>query len=229
MPMKVFSLRATSILVVMLIAAGLAAAAKPRIKVADLGPKVNIDTMIPREFGEWTIDASITPILPSPEVQALLNRLYNQTLARTYVNREGKRIMLSVAYGGDQSDSMQVHRPEVCYAAQGFQVLAEVKGQLVTTFGVLPVKRLLAQQGARVEPITYWITVGDKPTYPGLRQKLAQLTYGLTGKIPDGILVRVSSIDRDQSSAYALQENFVERLVESLSIDDRKRLIGTAL
>lgn len=224
-----FSFRSLSILVAMFLAAGLAAAAKPRVKVADMGPKVDIEAMIPKEFDTWSMDKSIVPVLPSPEVQALLNRLYNQTLARTYVNGEGKRIMLSVAYGGDQSDAMQVHRPEICYAAQGFQILDEVRGQLATTFGVLPVKRLLAQQGPRVEPITYWITVGGHPTYPGLRQKLVQMTYGLTGKIPDGMIIRVSSIDRDQSAAYALQETFVQGLISSLSASDRNRLIGAAL
>ena len=39
--------------------------------------------------------------------------------------------------------------------------------------------------------------------------RLAQLRYTLTGEIPDGILVRVSSIDRDESGAYERQADFI--------------------
>jgi EpsI family protein len=213
----------------MIIAAGLAAAAKPTSKIADAGPKVVLEELVPKAFGEWRVDASIIPVQPSPDVQQKLDRIYNQTLARTYIDPKGRRIMLSIAYGGDQSDSTQVHRPEICYAAQGFQILNELKGVLNTSFGVLPVKRVLAQQGGRVEPITYWITVGDQITHPGFRQKLIQLTYGLSGKVPDGMLVRVSSIDRNEASGYALQEGFVRDMIAALSDTQRQRLIGVSL
>jgi EpsI family protein len=211
---------------VMVAASAIATAAKPRTKIADLGPAVNLEVMVPKTFGEWRVDETIVPILPSPETQLLLNKIYNQTLARTYVNRSGDRIMLSIAYGGDQSDSMQVHRPEVCYAAQGFQILDDVKGLLTTGFGEVPVKRLLARLGSRNEPITYWITVGDTATYVGIRQKIVQLSYGLTGRVPDGMLVRVSSIDRNSDAAYRLQESFVKQLASTLDSSARMRLLG---
>lgn len=217
------------VLALMLVAAGLAAAAKPRSKVADLGPRVDLERMVPGSFQDWKLDTTVVPVLPSPETQALLNKLYNQTLARTYVNGSGDRVMLSIAYGGDQSDSMQVHRPEVCYAAQGFQILGSATGVLATRFGRLPVKRLLAQLGPRSEPITYWITVGDKATLGGFSQKLVQLSYGLTGKVPDGMLVRVSSINKDTSTAYQLQEQFVNDLVASLDPVARTRMVGHQL
>ncbi len=227
--MKLIPIRAVLVLLAMLLATGLSVAAKPRTKVADSQPKVELEKIVPTAFGDWKTDERVIPVLPSPEQQAMLNKVYNQTLARTYVNSRGQRVMLSVAYGGDQSDSMQVHRPEVCYAAQGFQILGELRGQLSTQFGSLPVKRLLARQGGRVEPITYWITVGDRPAYPGIGQKLVQMSYGLTGKIPDGMLVRVSSIDRDKETAYSVQELFIRDLVAALDVDQRRRLTGTLL
>jgi EpsI family protein len=227
--MKLIPFRAVLVLVAMLLATGLSVAAKPRTKVADQGPKIDLEQIVPKAFGEWTMDERIVPVLPSPDQQALLSKIYNQTLARTYSNSKGDRIMLSIAYGGDQSDAMQVHRPEVCYAAQGFQVLGEMRGALTTSVGTLPVKRLLAKLGGRVEPITYWVTVGERATYPGLRQKLIQLSYGLTGRIPDGMLVRVSSISKDQVSGYALQEVFVWDLIAALPTDQRKRLVGLSL
>jgi EpsI family protein len=194
--------------------------------VADAGPKVELAHIVPESFGDWRIDRSIVPVTVSPDVQAQLNKIYNQTLSRTYVNFSGNRIMLSIAYGGDQSDAMQVHRPEVCYTAQGFQVLREALSRLSTPYGQLPVKRLVASQGPRVEPITYWIVIGDEVTQGGLQHKLVQLKYGLTGRIPDGMLVRVSSIDRNDTRAYQLQDQFLSSMLDAISPENRVRFAG---
>ena len=224
--MSFINRRMLIIALLMFAGAGLAFAMKPTQKIADIGVKPDLNTLIPGQIGEWKIDTSIVPIEPSPDVQAALNKIYNQTLSRTYVSPGGRRIMLSIAYGGDQSDSMQVHQPEVCYAAQGFEVFGAVAGTLLTQYGELPVKRLIARQGNRNEPITYWVVVGDKATLSGLKQKLAQLSYGLTGKVPDGFLVRISSIDHDRQSAYQLQERFIKSLLGAMNEKDRARIAG---
>ena len=75
--------------------------------------------------------------------------------------------------------------------------------------------------------ITYWVTVGNKAVLPGLDQKLQQLRYGLTGSVPDGMLVRVSSISTDNERAYQLQANFIQDLLIVIDGKDRVRLIGT--
>lgn len=218
---------AVALFLLMLTAAGLASSLKPNVKAATAISRIDLQTMIPRQFADWRIDDSVVPVQPAPEVQAKLGQIYDQTLSRTYVNSQGQRIMLSIAYGSNQSDSVQVHRPEVCYTAQGFAVSEEAFGTVATDQGLLPVKRLLAShQGLRTEPITYWITVGNEATYVGIRQKLVQLKYGLIGQIPDGILVRVSSIDRNKSAAYALQEAFIQNMLKALSSRDRLHIAG---
>jgi EpsI family protein len=218
--------RALLLCLLMLAAAGLTIAAKPSQKLADQGPKIDLERIVPESFSGWTITRSILPISISPEVQARLEKIYNQTLTRTYVNSAGQRVMLSMAYGGDQSDAMQVHRPEVCYAAQGFEIVKQSLAQLVTDFGVLPVKRLVALQGARNEPITYWIVIGDQVTQGGFMQKLVQLKYGLSGRIPDGILVRVSTIDRNEAQAYQLQDQFLATMLGAIPPGVRPRIVG---
>lgn len=219
-------LRVLVIGVVMLAASGLAVAMKPTQRIADIGPKIDLESLIPRRFEDWTVDTTVVPVQVSPDVQAKLDKIYNQTLSRTYVNSRNERIMLSVAYGGDQSDSMQVHKPEVCYPAQGFQVISSAIGRIATDFGALPVKRLVARQGARNEPITYWIVVGDRVATKGFDHKIAQLRYGFSGKVPDGMLVRVSSIDRDEGRGYEIQASFVRSLIAGVQETDRLRVIG---
>lgn len=226
--MKLISLKHLVIGLCMFAAAGMALALKPTQKVADGRPKIDLEVLIPKAFSDWKIDETIVPLIADPEVQAKLDKIYNQTLTRTYINSKGERIMLSIAYGGDQSDSMAVHKPEVCYPAQGFQIL---RSPVVSSFSTengasIPVKRLVAAQGARIEPITYWTTVGDKVAVNGWKWKLQQMTYGLTGKIPDGLLFRISSIQVDEANAYQLQDEFTRELLNAMSPGGRQRIIG---
>ncbi len=200
---------------------------KPTKKLADSMPAVNLEKMIPAQFDDWHSDNIVVEQIISPERKILIAKLYGQTLTRTYLNSHGTQIMLSIAYGGDQSDEMQVHRPEICYSAQGFQVEKQGLDTLLTRYGSLPIKRLFAVQGSRNEPITYWITVGDQAVVlQGMEQKLAQLRYGLTGKVPDGMLVRVSSISRDEKDAYHIQDDFVREMLAAMSKEDRVRVAG---
>ena len=199
----------------------------PTQRLAHDGMTFDLESVVPRAFGEWKIDPFVVPVMLSPDVQAKLDEVYNQTIARTYVNDRGQRIMLSIAYGGDQGgDGTQAHRPEFCYSAQGFQLFASSIGDLATSFGALPVRRLVATMGSRVEPITYWVTVGEMATRPGWERKVAQWRYGLRGVIPDGMLVRVSSIDRNFEGAYELQERFVASMLSAIKPEHRVRLAG---
>ena len=224
--MKLISFKHLVIGVCMFAAAGMALALKPTNKIADAGPAVDLEVLIPKTFGDWKIDTTIAPLITNPVQQAVIDKIYNQTLTRTYVNSRSERIMLSIAYGGDQSDSMAVHKPEVCYPSQGFQILKNKPDIFSTGAGDIPVKRLVATQGPRIEPITYWTTVGDKVAVNGVKWKLQQLKYGLTGKIPDGLLFRISSIQADESAAYRMQDDFSRALLAVLTPEDKKRIIG---
>ena len=199
---------------------------RPRTRLSDRLPPVDLETMFPKQFGGWVADTRAPVQLVSPDTQATLSKIYSQTLSRTYLNDSGDRIMVSVAYGGDQSDASSAHRPEVCYPAQGFQVLSSAIDELDLGTHRLRVRRLVAKQGERYEPITYWIVVGELATVTGTEQKLAQLSYSTRGLIPDGMLVRVSSIDKDSERSMRVQDGFVRKLVAALSPDLRARVVG---
>jgi EpsI family protein len=206
----------------------LTGALTPKQKVAAVQERFDLDAMIPKRFGNWTVDNSVVPLTPDETQKELIATLYDQTLARTYVNDAGQRVMLSIAYGGDQSKQLQLHLPEVCYVAQGFDMVQDHKAELATRYGSVPVKRLVARQNARNEPITYWVTVGDKAVMSGLGQKYQRFLYGLTGKIPDGMLVRVSTIEADEHGAYRVQDRFVNQMLDAMSPRDRTKLLGAS-
>src|SRR3569833_1305750 len=225
--MKLISFKHLVIGLFMFAAAGMALALKPTHKIADSEPKIDLEVLIPKTFGDWKIDESIVPLIADPKQEAEINKIYSQTLTRTYVNSRDERIMLSIAYGGDQREGMAVHKPEVCYPAQGFQILKGAGGVFSTGNGSIPVRRLVATQGPRHEPITYWTTVGDKVAdITDLQWKIQQLKYGQTGRIPDGLLFRISSIQPDDAAAYRLQDEFARDLLKAMSPIARERVIG---
>jgi EpsI family protein len=214
--------------VAMAVTSALTGALTPKTRLAPATDPFRLEAMIPPSFAGWSIDQSMVPLKPNPEQQTVLEKIYDQTLARTYVNGRGQRVMLSIAYGGDQSKALQLHLPEVCYVAQGFQMLKERSDTLPTRFGTLPVKRLVARQQQRNEPITYWITIGDKAVMSGIEQKIQRLAYGLSGKIPDGMLVRVSTIQANEDDAYRVQDQFIGQMLDVMAARDRARLLGAA-
>lgn len=219
--------RAIAALVLMLSATVLAYALKPEVRVTARGEPVNLETLVPAAFGNWRIDSSVIPVQANPEVLEKLDAIYEATLARTYINDAGERVMLSIAYGSDQTGRLRVHRPESCYNAQGFAVKTARTEKLPINGGI-EAKRLIATAGPRHEPITYWIRVGDSTVSGNIGQRLVQLSYGLTGEVPDGVIFRVSSIDRDSEAAYGKHDQFLAELNGAMTLEARRKLIGGA-
>ena len=199
-------------------------AARPSTKVA--AASISLDTIVPKRFGDWTELPDQGAQVVNPQTQELLDKLYSQLLTRTYVNKDGYRIMLSMAYGDDQRGGLQAHRPEVCYPAQGFKLGMVQDGALPTRYGNIDVRRLTTTMGARNEPVTYWLTVGDQIVKTTLEKRIAQIRLGLTGQIPDGLLFRVSSIDTDDSRGFAMQQQFAADMLNAVPVAARKQLSG---
>lgn len=198
---------------------------RPDQKTADIA-KISLETMIPKAFGDWREEPQRSLAVVNPQTQALLDKLYSQLLSRVYINDQGYRIMLSLAYGSDQRGALQAHKPEVCYPAQGFTLKSNQPGPVNTPFGEIPAQRLYTTLGPRQEPVTYWFTVGDTAVQGRLQKRLVELRYGLTGQIPDGLLFRLSSIDGDQQRANRMQDQFVSQLLQAIPAGDRRRLSG---
>ena len=209
----------------MFAAAAGAIVARPTIKAST--SEMSLQLTVPREFGEWREMPTALQMV-NPQTQELLDKLYSEILTRTYVNRSGYRIMLSLAYGSDQRGSLQAHKPEICYPAQGFTVHRNEPAMLKTAWGEIPARRLYTTLGQRHEPITYWFTVGDKASPTQLEKRMVEMRFALTGRIPDGMLFRVSSIDLDHKRAFAQQDQFIADLLHAVSPAGRQRLSGLA-
>jgi EpsI family protein len=204
-----------------------AVVARPGTKAADPGPAISLEAMVPKQFGDWREEPQQIVQVVNPQARVLLDELYSQILERSYVNADGYRIMLSLAYSSRHQGNLRAHYPEFCYSAAGFTLHRTEASQLSTLFGEIPVRRMFASKGPREEPLTYWLLVGDKAV-TGWQSRLVELSYTLTGGVADGLLFRVSSIDPDQTRANRMQDQFINQLLQTVSPAERKRLSGLA-
>jgi EpsI family protein len=213
-------------LVLMVLMAFASMALRPPTRAADATPKYLLEEIVPKQFGEWREIPPTTQQVINPGTQNLLNELYSQMLMRTYVHSSGYRIMLSLAYGDDQRGNLQAHMPDICYPAQGFKLENRFDDMVETPYGGIHSRRINTRNQLRVEPVTYWFTVGETLVQNRVDQRLVEIRMGFSGEPPDGLLFRVSSIDDQAPRAYKLHDQFINELMKAIPARDRSRLAG---
>lgn len=220
--------RAAIAAVLMAAAAAGGQAMVPTRRMAALRGPFSLADIVPSTFAGWRVDTRSVNGIVNPQTEALLNKLYSQMLDRVYYDADGRRIMLSIAYGADQADDdVQLHYPEVCYPAQGFRVKSNRVDQVALPEGVIHVRRLETEfSDSRFEPVTYWTIIGDQQSLSGWDRKLSEIRHGLRGEIVDGLLFRVSSIDRDSQHGFEVQQAFIRDIVAAMSPQARRQLAG---
>jgi EpsI family protein len=210
----------------MMVTAAASALLKPEPKKLQTTDSFDLQLVVPKTFADWSQDTLTHSAMVDPQSKELLDKIYSQILSRTYKNAEGYRIMLSIAYGSDQRGALQAHKPELCYPAQGFSMLTEGDSEIKTPQGAIPVRQLQMVMGQRKEPVTYWFTVGDQAVQTAFDRRIATLKSIMTGRIPDGLLFRVSSIDPQFQTAFQKQSAFVVALLSASSPAARAKLSG---
>lgn len=187
---------------------------------------VKLDAWIPEAFGDWKVDRSIVPIPMSADVESAVYSVYDAVLGRTYVNSRGQRIMLSVGYSRQQGGVQKPHWQEICYRAQGFAVSNLTRGSATVAEREIPVTRLVAKQGPRVEFVTYWLTLGDHVVANRTDRLTRLIRMGLNRETTDGYLMRISSLNDDADAAFGEHIEFAEALLAAVSDEKRRVLVG---
>lgn len=207
--------------------AGAAYAATPRERMSLLG-KAKLEDLVPRAFGTWSELPSNSVVVPQSD-DSLAARLYAQTVTRVFVNNsDGTGVMALFAYGDTQSDQLQLHRPEVCYPAFGFEVVESVPVNIALSQGaVIPARRLTAQSTLRTEHVAYWTRIGEYLPQNGDEQRSAKLRTAFQGIIPDGILVRISNLQTTPEDGFAVNQRFAAQLIDAMPKKALPVLVGT--
>lgn len=206
----------------------LAQALRPR-RSTNLLARQKMEGVVPVRFPGWS--AAPSEGLVKPKIEGLAASLYNEIVQRTYIGEAiDAEIMLLVAYGGTQSDVLQLHRPEVCYPALGFAIESKSVTQIALPGGgVLPAVRVVAVAGERRENILYWTRLGEDLPTSGAEQRKYLLQDAMAGFIPDGVLVRTSLVHANSGAAFNILSGFVPALLAAVPGPGRPSLVGTRL
>ena len=230
--MRINPIQAVLASVAILSAAAMAEAIRPRELLASSQVAPDLEKIIPRDFGQWHVVPNIGLVTPSEPgaylERELSTRIYSQEVARGYADSAGNLIMFLVAYGPVQNYRLKSHLPEVCYGAAGFRVSAKTVTHLSYQDGaaLLTISRLIAQKERRFEPITYWMKVGGDVATGVFDRQIARMKYGVRGIIPDGALIRISTVGLSETVSYKLQDQFIRDLLAALRPQDRKFFTG---
>lgn len=203
-------------------AAALAYARKPREHEQWLGT-AKLDTLVPGAFAGWRYQTSSGLVLPPPD--QLRDAIYSELLTRTYMREDGTGVMLLIAYSKAQDGVLQVHRPEVCYPASGYTLTRVDPAQIHLARNLeVSGRYIVAENEARREQLIYWTRLGSHFPTRWAEQRLAVIRENLAGIIPDGVLVRISSVA--PGDALPLLEGFAASMFASVNAQMRRVLVG---
>jgi len=233
--MKLSKALAMSMVISALMAASSVAAwvVKPRQTMEQSTP---LEDTVPQAFGDWKALASgyqQMALSVAADGQRSEEQPYDQVVMRTYRNSHGEHVMLALAYAKQQQQELKIHRPEICYKAQGYEATEHQELDLPQAGNAhgIPGQRFFMTSGNRRETVSYWIRIGSDYPRSGTGARLSILEHGLHGIVPDAILVRVSSIVAgadDTAAAYERQERFLAELVRAMPAPAARLLVAAA-
>lgn len=189
-----------------------------------------LEDVIPERFGAWRTDTAEGIVQPPPQPGSLAATLYNETVTRSY-RRPGdeNRVMLVAAHGDSQSDTLQLHRPESCYPAVGFEIDERRVAAIPLGGGTtLPVVELAAHAGGRREDVLYWTRLGEYLPVDAGQQRRDRLRTAMAGFVADGVLFRASMVRMGDEPSFPRLREFCGAMLRAIPrVEDRAALIGT--
>ena len=208
-----------------LVGAGVAAAAprreETRIRTED------IERLVPERLGQWQSIGRGGVIVS--EESPLTRETYDAVLTRVYLAGAMPPIMLLIAYAGSQIGDTQIHRPESCYPAAGFKLdrPLPVRIELLGRRDI-STRLIKAVSPQRTEHVLYWTRIGSEFPNGRVAQHLTVLRETLRGRVPDGILIRISVLNTSSEAVLPVLRGFIAALLTESSPAARRLMIGDA-
>lgn len=177
-------------------------------------PRGTLDSWMPAQIGNYAFAKSSGVVLPPAD--ELADRLYDNIVTRIYASPEGSAVMVMLAYSSVQDGMLQVHRPEFCYTANGFSLTPTSPSSIVDRTGrKLGADEFFGTAADHSEQVLYWTRIGPWFPQTWVEQRVAVMRENLKGRVPDGLVARVSTLDENRSRAVATLQNFVLNLSHS--------------
>lgn len=209
-------------------ALGTAEFLRPRRKLVLMPKGAKLEDLVPRVVAAWTSGPSDNIVLPRTE-GSLAAKLYTEQFALAYhhAGDDLPDIMVLAAYGAAQNDSLQLHRPEVCYPAIGFEIADRKFVDIPAGPGkTVPAVALTAKSGSRVEDIVYWTRMGNALPRSMTEQRTQRFESAFAGYIGDGVLFRSSAVRQGDVPQFDNLVLFLSELIAALKPAGRLGLLG---
>ncbi|UYY57044.1 exosortase-associated protein EpsI, V-type [Sphingomonas sp. S2-65] len=208
----------------LVVGAAAAAAARPSRRASPISQQA-LEQAIPTMLGPYRSVDSFDVVLPPQD--ELSRRIYDRYIARAYVAAGRPPIVLVIAYGSTQDYGFQLHRPETCYPASGWDLgpSRQVALSLPDGRGING-KSMSADRPGRREQLVYWTRIGGSFPVDLWQGRLEIMRGALHRRVPDGVLVRLSTDSQSPAAAIDTLVDFNTRLLAALAPEGRALLLG---
>jgi EpsI family protein len=204
-------------------AAGIAEWRQPR-KTLDFLGRQKLEDLLPKKIGAWDFVTASGLVLPPDD--PYLKSIYSQLLTRVYADGVNPPIMLLVAQSGSQTGFLQIHRPETCYTAGGYQISPLTPHAVQIGSQTVHANAMDAWGNGAPEHVIYWTRIGSMMPISWREQKIAVAKQNLEGVIPDAILVRLSAVSNDGAAARTSIDSFIRAMIDSVAPNMRSVFIA---
>lgn len=189
-------------------------------------PEARFERWVPQSFGRWSSISQSGVVLPPPD--ALRDRLYDNLVTRTYAAAGAPGVMMLLAYNNAQDGVLQVHRPEVCYPVGGYELSPTRQVDIPVAGRSIPANFFTATGPDRIEQVQYFTRLGDAFPRSWAEQRMAVIRANIAGDIPDGMMMRVSTLGIDADEAETLLDEFSRSFILHSNAQLQHLLLGTA-
>lgn len=184
-----------------------------------------LSAAIPMRVGPYRFATTSGLVLPPRD--ELSERLYDQVLTRAYVAPGKLPVMALFAYGSVQNLSLELHRPDECYPQQGFSITPPTTLPIAIGGHRIPANLLTARRAnGYIEQVVFWSRIGTQFPPDRTAQSWLVARENFAGRMPDGLLVRLSIATDDRALAIVQAKAFLDDLDRALAPLGRRIVFG---
>jgi EpsI family protein len=115
-------------------------------------------------------------------------------LLRVYRRGDQPPVILYVGFFGELAKILDIHTPELCYPAEGWEILRSGKSSAGSFRSEqIQAKEILVDKGGNRRLVVWWYNAGPRPIQTRIRNVYAMLAMSMITGRTDGSMVRVET------------------------------------
>ncbi len=186
---------------ILALSVGLAGAYSHELRSRAASPHATADfSHIPAGLEGWTShdDALTENVARTLDADVLLQRLYR--------DRDGRQVVLFLAYFAQQAVNSQIHSPRHCVPGGGWRIVATDQETVRMTGGPQTAARMFVERNGQRQQLDYWFRTRGGSLSGEYALKWDLLRNALAGRPTDALFVRYSASMDDLPAMHELMD-----------------------